>query len=133
MPKYKVTQGSSVLDIVLTPTRASTGHVQVDGRWITVTVIELSKEEIADWERVSEEYHAWAHRTEVALIPNKACRAGAEGEEGWLKTIEPRLAAGLYVLTLASPVEISLNVASGIGQARWCSQLTNKQYKAAHV
>jgi hypothetical protein len=64
MPKYKVEQGTSILDVVLTPTRASTGHFEVDGVWRSVTVIELSEEEITDWERVSLEYHAWSHRIE---------------------------------------------------------------------
>jgi hypothetical protein len=43
-------EGSSVLVVVLTATQESTGHVQVEGKWTTVTVIELSKEEFADWE-----------------------------------------------------------------------------------
>lgn len=68
MPKYEVTEGRCILDVVLTPTRASTGHVQIDGRWTTVTVIELSKQEIADWERVSGEYYAWARRIEEMSI-----------------------------------------------------------------
>ena len=72
MAKYKV-EGSSVLDVVLTATRASTGEFQVDGRWTTVTVIELSKEEFADWERVSEEYHAWTRRIdEMSIAARKA-------------------------------------------------------------
>jgi hypothetical protein len=64
MPKYKVEQGSSILDVVLSPTRASTGHFQVDGVWRSIAVIELSDEEFANWERVSQEYHAWSDRIE---------------------------------------------------------------------
>ena len=73
MPKYEVIQGSSMLDLVLEPTRASTGHIEINGRRTMVTVIELSKQEIEDWERVSEEYHAWAHRIqEMSIAARKA-------------------------------------------------------------
>ncbi|WP_283814780.1 hypothetical protein [Bradyrhizobium sp. AUGA SZCCT0042] len=39
-----------------------------------VTVIELSKQEVEDWERVQEEYYAWAGRIEEMSIA--ARRAG---------------------------------------------------------
>ena len=68
MPKFEVTTGNSMLDVLLTPTRASTAEIEVRGKRMVRTVIELSHDEIVDWERVSEEYQAWAAKIEDLSI-----------------------------------------------------------------